>query len=149
MQWVLEPDSATLPIGKNCKIYVLNQVDDTVWLKTKVYNKCSPQGIEQRYWFICSFYGIGEDGPSTNSGTFEVIPNPNNGQMTLSIERMTGRLELSVYDMLGTLIDRMPIENVSESLSIPYHLSAKASGIYCFVLTGKEGIITKKVILTP
>ena len=148
VHWVLEPDSTTYPRGKNCKIYVLNQVDDTVWLKAKVYNKCSPQGIEQRYWFICSFYEIDEFGP-TGFGTFDVIPNPNKGQMTLNFERMTGRLELSVYDMLGTLIDKIQIENASEIHSIPYQLNAKASGIYCFVLTGKEGILTKKVIMTP
>ena len=69
--------------------------------------------------------------------------------MTLQFEHMTGPLELSVYNMLGTLIDRMQIENTSESNSIPYHLNAKASGVYCFIITGKEGILTKKVIMTP
>ena len=144
--WVLEPSGHK---GSHCKIYVLSPVEDTVWLNAKVYNHCSNDGVERRYWLICSFYGIEENGASTGSATFDIIPNPNNGQMTLQFEHMTGPLELSVYNMLGTLIDRMQIENTSESNSIPYHLNAKASGVYCFILTGKEGILTKKVIMTP
>ena len=146
-QWVLEPDINTN--NKHCKMYVLEYVEDTVWLDAIVYNPCVlPDGVKRRYWFVCSFYGI-EDAPSTNLGVFDVIPNPNNGQMELHLEHLTGKLELSVYDMLGTLVDRMQIENASESRSLPYHLNARASGIYCFVLTGKEGIMTKKIIITP
>ena len=145
--WELEPLGDH---GSHCKVYVLHLLEDTVWLNARVYNDCFPEGIERRFWLVSSFYGI-EDGPSTGSATahFEVVPNPNNGLMTLHFEHITGRLELSVYDMLGTLIYRMQIENVSESRSLPYQLNARASGIYCFVLTGKEGIMTKKVIVTP
>ena len=67
--------------GKRCKMYVLNHVDDTVWLKARAFNQCVPEGIEQRYWFVCSFYGL-EEASSETIG-FNVIPNPNDGQMKL------------------------------------------------------------------
>ena len=87
MQWVLEPLDHK---GKQCRMYVLDQVEDTVWLEARAYNRCAPDGVAQRYWFVCSFYGVEEEGPSTGSGTFSVVPNPNNGQMTLLFERLMG-----------------------------------------------------------
>lgn len=151
LHWVLEPDSTTHPIGKKLKIYVLEHVDDTVWLKAKVYNKCSPQGIERRYWFICSFFGIDEDDPSTGSGAvgFEVIPNPNKGQMSLNFKHLSGNIEVKVYDMKGCLMDRFMTYSGSETHSIDYSLKAKGSGIYFFVASGKEGTVTQKVVYYP
>ena len=151
LHWVLEPDSTTHPVGKNLKIYVLEHVDDTVWLKAKVYNKCSPQGIERRYWFVCSFFGIEEDGPSTGSKTigFEVIPNPNKGQMSLNFKHLSGSIEVKVYNMRGSLIDRFMTHNGGEAHSIDYSLNAKGSGIYFFVASGKEGTVTQKVVYYP
>ena len=151
LHWVLEPDSTTHPVGKKLKIYVLEHVDDTVWLKAKVYNKCSPQGIERRYWFICSFFGIDEDDPSTGSGAvgFEVIPNPNKGQMSLNFKHLSGNIEVKVYDMKGCLMDRFMTYSGSETHSIDYSLKAKGSGIYFFVASGKEGTVTQKVVFYP
>ena len=145
-EWILEPFGNR---GSSCKMYVLNPTEDTVWLEAHVKNGCAPQeGIVQRYWFVCSFYGIEDNVLSTDPGTFEVIPNPNNGQMTLNFEHMTGHVEVSVYDMLGTLIDRLQVENPDERRAMPYNMNTSAPGIYCFVVTGKNGTITKKVIIT-
>ena len=148
VDWVLEPDSTTHPVGKKCKIYVLSQIDDTVWLKTKVYNKCSPQGIERRYWFVCSFYGIEEGGASTGSATaatFEVTPNPNNGKMTLHFSPFTQKADVRVYDMRGVLIDHFQ----ADGTTISYHCPSQVQGMYLFVVTNKDGIISKKVIIQP
>ena len=41
--WVIEPFG---PKTQSCKIYVLNQVEDTVWLHAKVINECHPEGID-------------------------------------------------------------------------------------------------------
>lgn len=147
VQWVLEPDANTNPVGKICKIYVLNRVDDTVWLKAKVYNHCHPQGIERRYWFMCSFYDIEENSPSTSSGAFEVVPNPNNGQMQLNFEHLTGKIDIKVYDMKGSLVDHLQTFGTAERHTLPYQCNSRAKGIYCFVITTKEAILTKKVIV--
>ena len=151
LHWVLEPDSTTYPIGKIVKIYVLEHVDDTIWLKAKVYNKCSPQGIERRYWFICSFFGIEEDGPSTGAGTFDfsILPNPNSGQMTLRFEHLSGKVDMKVYDMQGNLIDHFETCNGDGLHSMDYSMKGRSNGIYYFVATAKEGILAKKVIIQP
>ena len=125
-------------------MYVLNHVEDTVWLDAIAYNRCAPDGIAQRYWFVCSFYGV-ED-PSTGSGSFNVVPNPNEGQMTLLFERLTGRIDVKVYDMRGALLDHIQTYNETENRSMPYNLKG-GSGVYFFVITGKEGTVAKKVII--
>ena len=135
--------------GKCCKVYVLNHVDDTVWLNARAFNHCvSDEGVVQRYWFICSFYGVEEDGPSTGSGAvgFNVIPNPNNGMMTFQFERFMGPVNVKVYDMKGTLVDNIQTYNELGFNSIQYNLKG-GCGVYFFVATGKEGTVAKKVII--
>ena len=144
LDWVLEPFGEK---GRCCKIYVLDQVEDTIWLKANAFNRCAPEeGIEERYWFVCSFYGIDEDGPSTSSGTinFDVVPNPNNGQMQIVFERLSGKADVKVYDMRGTMIDSFETYN---NTSYNYDMSAKKDGIYFFVATCKEGTMAKKVVI--
>jgi hypothetical protein len=145
-QWVLEPfgDRNTC-----CKMYVLEQIEDTVWLEARAFNRCAPQGIVQRYWFVCSFYGIEEDGPSTGLGTsnFEVIPNPNNGQMQLRFEYLSGKANIKVYDSRGMLIDSFETYHSDGQFTYPYDMKTTANGIYFFVVTNKEGTVAKKVVI--
>jgi hypothetical protein len=138
VDWVLEPfgDRNTC-----CKVHVLEQVDDTVWLEAHAYNRCAPQGITQRYWLVCSFYGIDDNDLPVS---FDVMPNPNNGLMQLHFDPMEGNVEVRVYDMRGTLIDLFQTHNESY---YDYDMSATADGIYFFVATSKRGTMTKKVII--
>lgn len=141
--WILEPFGAK---GKSCKIYVLNQVEDTVWLKAHAFNRCAPEtGIEQKYWLVCSFYGIEE--PSGKPADFTVVPNPNNGQMTLNFENLTGKIDIKVYNMEGSLIDHFQTYNNNDFASCTYNMKNEADGIYFIVATAKEGIASKKVII--
>jgi hypothetical protein len=146
MQWVLEPFGAK---GKHCRMYVLGYVNDTVWLTARAFNPCASEGVEQRYWFVCSFYGIDENGPSTSSETvnFNVIPNPNDGQMKLVFDHLTGKVGIKVYDMTGGLIDEFQTYNDFDTNELEYSLKGHAKGIYFFVATGKEGTVTKKVVI--
>ena len=144
--WVLEPDSLSNPVGITCKMYVLEHVDDTIWLSAKVYNDCAPQGIERRYWFVCSFYDVDEH---QSQADFSVVPNPNNGLMTLNFNHFTGPLEVKVYDMKGTLVDRFQTTEEADSHSMTYHAKTDSPGVYFFVVTGRNGTVAKKVIQTP
>ena len=144
IQWILEPDVTTHPAGKSCKIMVLNQVEDTVWLRAKAFNACAPQGIERRYWFLCSFYGLDDNQAQAN---FSVAPNPNDGQMTLNFEHLSGDIDIKVYDMRGVLIDEIRTYNTLDCYSTPYTCPNTAKGFYFFVVTGKEGSLTRKVII--
>jgi len=145
VQWIIEPDTTTNPVGKNIKLFVLNHVDDTVWLSAKVYNACHPQGIERRYWFICSFYGIEENGTLAGLETFHVTPNPNNGDMTLHFSQFAEKADVRVYDMRGVLLDHFQAAGTTMS----YHCPTRVQGMYFFVVTSKDGTISKKVIIQP
>ena len=130
-------------------MYVLSPVDDTVWLQAHAFNRCAPEeGVAQKYWLVCSFYGLEEESASTSSATvnFEVVPNPNNGQMTLQFEQMIGKIDVKVYDMAGVLIDNILTYSDLEYSSMQYNLKA-GCGVYYFVVTGKDGIMAKKVIV--
>ena len=144
VNWILEPFGEK---NQCCKVYVLSRVEDTVWLEAHAYNRCAPQdGITQRYWLISSFIGIDEDELSTGSAAFDVIPNPNKGQMQLNLERLTGKIDIKVYDMKGTLIDQFEAHN-SGSGTYDYNMKGKADGIYFFVATSKEGTVARKVVV--
>ena len=148
IEWVLEPDTTTLPKGQSCKMFVMEQVDDTVWLCAKAYNSCEPQGVASRYWFVCSFFGT-EENTAIGKADFNVVPNPNNGQMTLNFEHLAGLLEVKVYDIRGTLIDQFEVVNDADAHSMPYSLDTRNSGVYLFVVNGKNGTLTKRVVMMP
>ena len=141
MHWVLEPFGEK---GKRCRMYVLNYVNDTVWLTARVFNRCASEGIEQRYWFVCSFYGLEETSSETIG--FNVIPNPNDGQMKLVFNHLTGKVGIKVYDVMGNLLDSFVTYNDEETKAMPYNLSGRR-GIYFFVANGKEGTVSKKVVI--
>ena len=146
LSWVLEPFGNK---GSCCRVYVLSPVDDTVWLQAHAFNRCAPEeGVAQKYWLVCSFYGLEEESASTSSATanFEVVPNPNNGQMTLQFEQMIGKIDVKVYDVAGVLIDNILTYSDLEYSSMQYNLKA-GCGVYYFVVTGKDGIMAKKVIV--
>ena len=126
-------------------MYVLNHVDDTIWLKARVFNKCNTEGVEQRYWFVCSFFGLDETGSEAIG--FNVVPNPNDGQMKLVFDHLTGKVDIKVYDMMGNMIDDIHTFNGFDTNELEYNMEGRAKGIYFFVATGKEGTVSKKVIV--
>ena len=140
--WIIEPFGAK---AKCCKVYVLNRVEDTVWLTAHAFNRCAPdEGVMQKYWMVCSFYGVDENAANTD---FSVVPNPNNGQMTLNFENLTGKIKVKVYDMKGALLDNFETYNAMDSYAYTYQMRNRVDGIYFFVATGKEGTVAKKVII--
>ena len=140
--WLIEPFGDQ---GKCCKLYVLNQVEDTVWLTAHAFNRCAPDdGVVQKYWLVCSFYGLDEQDARAD---FQVVPNPNKGQMTLNFEHLTGKVNIKVYDMRGALIDQFETYNGVGPSTYQYQMKSKVDGIYFIVATSKEGTIAKKVII--
>ncbi len=147
VDWLLEPFGTN---NQCCKMYVLSWVEDTIWLEAHAFNRCAPQeGVTQRYWFLSSFIGIDENDASTSSTAidFDIIPNPNNGEMQLNFEYLTGKVNVRVYDMKGTLIDQLETFSSNGPNTYLYHMKNKTDGIYFFVATSKEGTIAKKVVI--
>ena len=140
--WIIEPFGDQ---GKCCKLYVLNSVEDTIWLTAHAFNRCAPDdGIIQRYWLVCSFYGLDEQDAQAD---FYVVPNPNKGQMTLNFEHLTGKVNIKVYDMHGALIDQFETYSGVGPNTYQYQMKSKAEGIYFIVATSKEGTMARKVII--
>ena len=77
--------------------------------------------------------------------TFHVTPNPNNGDMTLHFSQFAEKADVRVYDMRGVLLDHF--QAVGTTMS--YHCPTRVQGMYFFVVTSKDGTISKKVIIQP
>ena len=137
VEWVLEPFGQK---AKQCKMYVLNHLEDTVWLRATAYNRCEPDnGVSRRYWFVCSFYGIDEDS-SSNSASFDVVPNPNNGQMTI-----IGH-DLRQAEVFNTLGQRVATAN-GEGDTLHIDISDQPAGLYFINVTdGKGRKCVKKMV---
>lgn len=130
--------------GSNCDLTVLDHVSDTVHLTAYIENRCKLDSTD--YWLVCSFYGV-EDHVATDAD-FTVVPNPNNGQMTLNFEALTGKINVKVYDMNGNLIDNFQTSNEFGPSSMTYDMKHNAPGIYFFIANSKEGTVAKKVVVT-
>jgi len=144
IEWFVESNKEENQ-GKKCTVFVLNHLEDTVWLRATAYNQCAPEGVTRRYWLVSSFYGT-EDGPSSGTGTFSVVPNPNNGHMTLYFENLSGKVDMKVYDMRGVLIDHFEAADGFDN-TYEYDMKHDERGIYFFVATSKEGTLARKVVI--
>lgn len=92
VNWVLEPSAD----GKSCGVYVLNHVADTVWLCAKAYNDCAPEGVESKYWMVCSFYGVEE----IDEEPLALYPNPARDMLSVEAD---GIKEIRIFDMFGQI----------------------------------------------
>ena len=66
--------------------------------------------------------------------------------MELRFERMEGKVEVKVYDVMGNLMDSFVTYNDMESRAMQYNLSGRR-GIYFIVANGKAGTVAKKVVI--
>lgn len=144
-EWSISKASWPIDVSNNkmnCTVYPMDWDADTVWLTFRAVNSCSDTTV--RFWLKPSFYDIGEqDGAKP---AFEVVPNPNNGQMELRIGNMEGKLSVKVYDMKGNRIDGF--ETVGQAgQTLHYDMQGRSSGIYFFVVTSREGTAIKKVVI--
>ena len=65
--------------------------------------------------------------------------------MQLHFENLIGKIDLKVYDLHGALIDHFQIQSDASSYSVPYQCKSLAEGLYLFVATGQNKVLTKKV----
>ena len=141
--WRVVPDEDN-PL--KCQVYAMDWIEDTIWLSFKAVNACSgEEGVIAKYWLCPSFYGINDS--ETSLSDFNIVPNPNHGEMELRLEQLTGKVNIKVYDMRGALVDVIETYNELDSKTLHYTLEHTSSGFYFFVATAKEGTIAKKVII--
>ena len=140
VDWTIEKEGN----GALMHLTVFRHVPGRLYLTATAINECGSTSVT--HWLECTFYGI-EEG-TENLGNVDIVPNPNNGQMTLNFERLTGNVNVKVYNMSGELIDSFETRNGMGNSTMTYNMKQRSDGIYYFVFTGKEGTITKKVVVT-
>lgn len=135
IHWLLEPSGDQ---GKHCKMYVLNYAEDTVWLRAHAFNRCaSDEGVEQRYWFICSFYGMDE----FTAIEAKVYPNPTKGTVIAEADNIE---RVRVVDMLGqTVVDR----EYGQTSSVTLDLNALMPKVYLIEIKTCNGISRKQIVI--
>ena len=126
-----------------CMVYAMDWVADSICLSFKAVNDCDSTIAE--YWLHPSFYGVND--AETTGADFNIVPNPNNGQMTLVFNHFEGKVEVKVYDVMGNLIDDFETYNDMESDALEYNLT-NPKGMYFFIANGKERTIVKKVVIS-
>ena len=140
--WILHPFGE-----KNacCRVFVIERVEDTVWLKAKVFSPCDLEGnIERRFWLLCTFYGLEDD---TSTGSFDIIPNPNNGEMRINTNNLAGMVDVRIYNMTGLLIDQFQL-SATPNNPYYYRLSNYPNGIYLMVFSHHGITSSKKFIIS-
>lgn len=74
--------------------------------------------------------------------TFQIYPNPNNGNFILSIYLL--KAEVKIYNVLGQEIDfNTTVLNSSTSINIP----DKTKGIYFIEISNNDNLFRKKIII--
>lgn len=125
-----------------CTVYVAEHDDEYVVLTATMSNDCNSDTC--RIYLKSSFLDIDEK--NTAQSDFSIVPNPNNGQMTLVFNRFEGKTDVKVYDIMGNLVDCFETYNDLEYKVLEYNLNSR-KGMFFFVANGKGGTITKKVVI--
>ena len=149
-EWKISKDTWRIVTDEDnpfkCYVYAMDWTADSICLSFKAVNDCSgEEGVIAEYWLHPSFYSINDF--ETSLSDFNIVPNPNNGEMDLHLEQLTGKVNIKVYDMRGALVDVIETYNELDSQTLHHTLEHTSSGIYFFVATAKEGTIAKKVII--
>ena len=87
-------------------------------------------------------------GEKEGSFTCTVLPNPGNGNITLNLNSSQAeQLELSVFDMIGTLVYSEKDVPLVGQLSKGLNLTGLPEGVYFLKIAGKQMMITRKLII--
>ena len=146
--WAIEygdPESTNGHYQSECTVYVAEQDDNYVELTAIIDNGCGRD--TSKIYLKPSFLDTEES--SCIVADFDILPNPNNGHMTLNFVNMTGKIDIKVYDMHGILVDNIQTYSMADSHIFTYDMKAKAQGLYLFIANGEVGSLTKKVIISP
>lgn len=137
IEWILDPFTDTQPEALRCKMYVLNYVEDTVWLEARVFNDCDLNGAPRYYWFVCSFYGMDEQ----QEREARVYPNPSQG--TIFIEADDIR-RVRVLDMLGQVVADFGYHREN---SVTINLNDLPSSVYLLEIKTDYGSHQQRIVL--
>ena len=139
-----------IPFGSkndSCFIHIYTFERDSVELRAHTYSTgdCDCGEDTKSFWIYCGFYDTEEITAQPVSAA--IYPNPNNGDMTLSFDNMTGDILVKVFNLTGQLMDAFMLNNHGGHQTHDYHATNLPKGVYFFNITSNEGTLTKRVIL--
>lgn len=111
---------------------------------TEIYEDAS---VEQWRIFLIYTFNIQKSSNLTGcdkpiiDDQFQILPNPNSGDFTVAVPHETSKL--FVYTLDGRLIQKI----VNPNQSNHFKFSILQSGVYFLRVYGKDGILTKKVVI--
>ena len=147
-------DTVSYDNGDRFMIYIYTYELDTIYVHattrpainpTSGNMICDDASYTKSKMIVCTPYGSQE---ITQKCTVDIFPNPNNGDMTITFNNMSGEIMVKVFNMQGITVDQFQVRKGYETSSIPYHSDRLSAGIYMFSFTSKEGSLTKKVVIT-
>lgn len=132
--------------GDKCYLYIYTFELDTIELRAHTHSTaiCDCGDFTHSKWIHCSSIDVNEIPLLCEA---EIYPNPNDGDMTLSFDNMMGEVVVKVYDITGTLVDQFTVYNGYGHQTHRYQPDRLSKGVYFFNLSGKDGMLTKKVII--
>ena len=138
-----------IPYGDNgdkCMLYIYTFERDSIEIRvhTQSTGECECGEYTHSKWIHCGYYDVNETPALIEA---DIYPNPNDGNMTLSFDNMMGDVEISVYNITGTLVDRLNIFNGYGHQTHAYQADRLSRGVYFFHFSCKDGQLTKKVVI--
>ncbi len=132
-----------------CQVYIYTYELDSVQLlattvSTGSGNEICGDSFTKSKWIHCSSHDVPEI--STHCSV-DIYPNPNDGNMTLSMTHMEGDILVKVFDMQGAMVDAFQLSNGYETSKHVYNTERLTAGVYFFSIASKEGVVTKKVVI--
>lgn len=133
--------------GDKCYLYIFTFERHPIRLQAQTHSsgECDCGSDTKDIWIHCGYYSVNEN--TDPPFAVDIYPNPNDGNMTLSFEDLTGEALIKVYDITGTLMDQFTLHNELGQLTYTYQTNRFTPGIYFFNIINKKGILTKKVII--
>jgi PKD repeat protein len=145
--WTIEfnpvPSIANGRYYSQCKVFVADRQTDHVVLTATVKNDCGTK--VNTFYLKSSFLDIDDNNNAPANVT--IVPNPNNGQMHIDFENMHGRTAVKVFDMIGNQIDTFETNVSSSQYNYDYSMKNHADGLYFFVISNNNQMLTKKVVI--
>ncbi len=109
-----------------------------------VTNSCGTNSLSKTV--IISPSGSSEE---DNNEFFAIYPNPSSGHfITISFRSIQHQIAFNVYNVMGSLIDRISIENGNELNSINYDIKDFKAGVYFIEFMSGNNKFIKKLIIT-
>ena len=141
--WQIEQQFGADRKSSFCTVYIADRDEDYVKLTATAKNTCGE--MKKTFYLKSSFLDVDEN--ELAPANVNIVPNPNNGQMHIDFENMEGRTAVKVFDMTGNQIDAFETHVNSNRYNYEYNMKRYAEGIYFFVISNNNRVLTKKVVI--